>query len=84
MVVTGILCGYLPFEGLMEIMTAELAVVQLFPVSGEVRANLMEKPDCYGHLINRMVLADVHHKKIVGLRLAQKPFSLPDQEIDRK
>jgi len=73
MIVTGILYGYLPFEGLMEIMTAELAVVQLFAISGEVRANLLEKPDCYVHLINRMVLADVYHKKIVGLRLAQKP-----------
>ena len=72
-VVTGVLYGYLPFEGLMEIKTAELAVVQLFAISGEVRANLMENPDCYVHLINRMVLASVHHKKIVKLRLAPRP-----------
>lgn len=73
MIETGKLLGYLPNEGVAEIMTDKSSVVLLLNVSGEVLANMQERPDCYVHLINRMVIATIEKRKIVGLRLTLRP-----------
>ena len=73
MIETGKLLGYLPNEGVAEIMTVPLSVVLLLNVAGEVLANMQERPDCYVHMIDKIVLATVEKRKIVGLRLAPSP-----------
>lgn len=70
-VVEGILLGYLPFEGLLEIQTH--MAFELFSVDGEAKSIMREKPDCYVHMLNRLVLVYVERRKVVELRLAQRP-----------
>ena len=68
-VIEGILLGYLPSEGIMEIQTHE--AVKVFSADGEVKSILMERPYDYVYMLNRRVLADVERGKVVGLRLAK-------------
>jgi len=73
-VIEGILLGYLPSEGIMEIQTHE--AVEEFSADGEVKSILMERPYDYVYMLNRRVLADVELGKVVGLRLEK------DKEIN--
>ena len=68
-VIEGILLGYLPFEGVMEIQTQK--AVEVFSADGEVKSIIMERPYDYVYMLNRRVLADVELGKVVGLRLAK-------------
>ena len=73
-VIEGILLGYLPSDGVMEIQTHD--AVEEFSADGEVKSIIMKRPYYYAHMLNRRVLADVELGKVVGLRLAK------DKEIN--
>ena len=66
-VVTGMLNGYLPFEGVAEILVRDGVVLE-FQIVGEAKAAIGERADCYVHMIGKPVLADVRQRQIVGLR----------------
>lgn len=67
--IDGILNGYLPFEGVAEILVRGGVVLE-FHVVGEAKAAMDERADCYVNLIGKPVLVDVRRRKIVGLRAA--------------